>query len=183
MCGLTWMLREKPGPACASPDADCRVCSLITARHEAAEQRLRAEVEAATRFVAVKVLIEAEPQQARVVDAPIHNSCTAEVVDGLLMFLRRRWPNSTRHALLSLFSPMCDVRVNAQNCRQMATLLARAFDLRPSELHFYQSINVSTKGANDTAESRLGLKTYPLCLRNLTFLQSNPRRRVCGKVL
>ena len=64
----TWMLKEKPGPLSCPPDSDCTVCALIDARHASAQQRLESEVAGPTRYVFVKVLIQA-PRSARMWDA------------------------------------------------------------------------------------------------------------------
>ena len=75
-CNRAWMLKSTGQPPCP-PDGDCRLCSLLTARHTAAEQRLHAELAGPTRWVALKVLICA-PQSARKWDAPrAWPSCTA----------------------------------------------------------------------------------------------------------
>lgn len=67
-CDRAWALKAAPPDAPCAPDADCRLCSLMTARHEAALLRLRAECAQRTRFVALKVLISA-PETARAWDA------------------------------------------------------------------------------------------------------------------
>lgn len=59
-CHRTWMLKTSPAPACPGGAQECTVCSLISARHAAAEQKLLSEVASgATRYVALKVLIHA----------------------------------------------------------------------------------------------------------------------------
>ena len=85
-----------------------------------------------------------EPQQAWVVDVPIHNSCTAEVVDGLLMFLRRRWASRPP---VSLFA---DVRCAGERAELQADGHAaregvRSPPLRTALLPEYQRINEGRK--------------------------------------
>ena len=67
-CQRSWMLRARPGPSCP-PEGDCTICSLLEARHVAALQRLEREIASgATRFVAIKVLIQA-PMSGKMWDA------------------------------------------------------------------------------------------------------------------
>jgi hypothetical protein len=66
-CHRTWMLKERLGPSCPA-SSDCTVCTLIEARHASAEQRLQSEIGGGTRYVCVKVLIQA-PKSARMWDA------------------------------------------------------------------------------------------------------------------
>lgn len=67
LCNRTWMLKERRGPSCP-PTSNCTVCTLIEARHVSAEQRLRSEIAGPTRYVGMKVLIQA-PKSARTWDA------------------------------------------------------------------------------------------------------------------
>ena len=67
-CNRTWMLKEKPGPSSCPPDSDCTVCRVIEARHASAQQRLESEITGPTRYVCVKVLIQA-PATARMWEA------------------------------------------------------------------------------------------------------------------
>ena len=68
-CNRTWMLKEKPaGPSSCPPDSDCTVCSLIDARNTSAQQRLKSEIAGPTRYVCMKVLIQA-PRSARMWNA------------------------------------------------------------------------------------------------------------------
>ena len=57
-CGRTWMLKSASRSVCA-PEEACTVCNLVTARHNAALQRLQTEVAGSKQYVVLKVLIEA----------------------------------------------------------------------------------------------------------------------------